>query len=53
MIRWARQAEHMRKMRNAYTILIGSPKGDALVEKIKTRREYNIKVHLWQVGSRV
>jgi hypothetical protein len=50
-MRWARQAEHMRKMRNVYTILVGKPKGNVLVKKIKTRREF--KVDLRQLGSKV
>jgi hypothetical protein len=45
-MRWVEHVVCMRKMRNAYKILVGRPEGKAPLERHRYRWEYNIKVYL-------
>jgi hypothetical protein len=49
-IRWVGHVAHMREMRNAYSILVGKPKGKIPLGRTRCRWKDNIRIALREIG---
>jgi hypothetical protein len=50
-MRWTVYVAHMRKVRNAYKVVIGKPNGKSPVVRPRCRREDDVKLHLKEFGN--
>ena len=49
-LRWAGHVARMEQFRNAYRVLVGKPESKRPLGRPRRRWEYNIKMHLREVG---